>query len=40
MREPTIMEETFSVWSVLRLYNDDQVPLLDILETAVRRVGG
>jgi hypothetical protein len=28
------------VWSVLRLYNDDQVPLLDILETAVRRVGG
>jgi hypothetical protein len=30
-REHTIMEETFSVHSVLRLYNDDQLPLPEIL---------
>jgi hypothetical protein len=40
MREPTIMEETFSVPSVLRLYNEDRMPLPDILETAIRRIGG
>jgi hypothetical protein len=39
-REHAIMEETFSVRSVTRLYNEDQPPLRDCLETAVRRVGG
>jgi hypothetical protein len=39
-REHAIMEETFSVRSVPRLYNEDQHPLRHSLETAVTRVGG
>jgi hypothetical protein len=39
-RERTIMEAVFSVQSVPRLYNEDQLPLRESPETAVRRVGG
>jgi hypothetical protein len=35
----TIMEEMFCVWSMLKLYNDDQLPLQQSPEMAVRRVG-
>jgi hypothetical protein len=35
MREHTIMEETFFMQSITRLYNKDQLPLSDSLETAV-----
>jgi hypothetical protein len=35
-----IMEETFSVRSVPGLYNEDQLPLRESIETAVGRVGG
>jgi hypothetical protein len=35
-----VVEEVFSVWSMLRLYNEDQLPSEECLETAVRRVGG
>jgi hypothetical protein len=41
-RDATIEEllrEVFSVRSVLRLYNDEQVLLRESLETAVRKVG-
>jgi hypothetical protein len=34
------MEETFSVRSVPGLYDEDQLPLWESLETKVRRVGG
>jgi hypothetical protein len=34
------MEDTFSVRSVPRLYDEDQLPLQESLESAVRRVGG
>jgi hypothetical protein len=37
--EHAIMEEMFPVRFVLRLYNEDQLPLRVSLETAVRRVG-
>jgi hypothetical protein len=33
------MEETFIVWSLPRLYNEDQLSLRKSLEMAVRRVG-
>jgi hypothetical protein len=33
-------EAVFSVWSVLRLYNEEMKRLRESLETAVRRVGG
>jgi hypothetical protein len=33
------MEAVFSVLSVLRLYNEDQLPLGESLETVARRVG-
>jgi hypothetical protein len=35
-----IIEETFSVESVPRIYNENQLSLRDSLETAVTRVGG
>jgi hypothetical protein len=35
-----LLEDVFSVESVPRLYNEDQLPLRDSPETAVRRVGG
>jgi hypothetical protein len=35
-----ILEETFSVRSMPRLYNEDELPLQHSLEAAVRRVGG
>jgi hypothetical protein len=34
------MEEMFSVRYVPRLYNEDQLPLRESLETAIGRVGG
>jgi hypothetical protein len=34
------MEEAFSVRSVPELYNEDQLPLRDRLETGVTRLGG
>jgi hypothetical protein len=34
------MEGTFSVRSVTRVDNEDQLPIQDSLGTAVRRVGG
>jgi hypothetical protein len=34
-----LLEAMFSVQSVLRLYNEDQLPLQGNLNTAVRRVG-
>jgi hypothetical protein len=33
-----LLEAVLSVWSVLRLFNEDQLPLQGSLETAVRRV--
>jgi hypothetical protein len=35
-----LLEEVFSVQSVLRLHNEDQLPLRKSPETAVKRVGG
>jgi hypothetical protein len=35
-----LLEAVFSVRSVPRLYNEDQLPLRGSLETAVRRAGG
>jgi hypothetical protein len=35
-----LLSAVFSVRSVLRLYNEDQLPLEESPETAVRRVGG
>jgi hypothetical protein len=35
-----VMEETFSVRSVPRLYNEDQLPLRGSFETAVTKLGG
>jgi hypothetical protein len=35
-----VLEAVFSVLSMPRLYNEDQLPLRDSLETAVRKVGG
>jgi hypothetical protein len=35
-----LLGEVFYVWSVTRLYNEDQLPLRESLETAARRVGG
>jgi hypothetical protein len=35
-----MLEMLFSVWSMPRLYNEDQLPVEESLETAVRRVGG
>jgi hypothetical protein len=35
-----LLEETFSVQSVPSLYNEDQLRLREIPETATRRVGG
>jgi hypothetical protein len=35
-----LLEEVFSVWSVPRIYNEEQLQLQESLETAVRRVGG
>jgi hypothetical protein len=35
-----VLEEVFSVRSMPRLYNEDQLPSEESLETAVRRVGG
>jgi hypothetical protein len=43
LRDATIEElfgEVFSMWSVPRLYNKEQLRLRERLETAVRRVGG
>jgi hypothetical protein len=34
------LEAVFSVWSAPRLYKEDQPPLREGPETAVRRVGG
>jgi hypothetical protein len=34
------LEAVISVWSMLRLYNEDQLPLQGSLEMAVRRVRG
>jgi hypothetical protein len=31
-----LLEAVFSVWSVLRLYNEGQLPLEESLETAMR----
>jgi hypothetical protein len=39
-REHTTMEVAFSVQSMPRLYNEDQLPLQDSAEMAVRRAGG
>jgi hypothetical protein len=39
-REHAIRKETFPMRSVPGRYNEDQLPLRDILETAVRRVEG
>jgi hypothetical protein len=39
MRERAVMEETFSVPSIPGLYNEDQLPLQESPEMAVRRVG-
>jgi hypothetical protein len=35
-----LLEAVFSVRSVPRLYNEERLRLLDILETVVRTVGG
>jgi hypothetical protein len=35
-----LLEAVFSVRSVPRLYNEDQLPLEESLETGVRRIGG
>jgi hypothetical protein len=35
-----LVEAVVSVRSVPRLYNEDQLPLDESLETAVRRIGG
>jgi hypothetical protein len=40
MRKHAIMEEMFPVRSMLRLYDEDQLPSRDNLETAVRGVRG
>jgi hypothetical protein len=33
-----LLEAVFSVWFMLRLYNESQLPLEESIETAVRRV--
>jgi hypothetical protein len=35
-----LLEEVFSVWSMLRLYDEEQEQLRESLEMAVRIVGG
>jgi hypothetical protein len=35
-----LLEVVFSVWSMSGLYNEDQLPLRESHETAVRKVGG
>jgi hypothetical protein len=42
MHETTeeLLDAVFSVWSVPRLYNEDQLPLEESPEMAVRRGGG
>jgi hypothetical protein len=34
-----LLETVFSVWSLLRLYNEKQLQLRESLEMAVRKVG-
>jgi hypothetical protein len=38
-RKHAIMEVMFPMWSVPRIYNEEQLSLRDIAETVVRRVG-
>jgi hypothetical protein len=35
-----MLEAVFSLWSVLRLHNEDQLPLQDSPEKAVRKIRG
>jgi hypothetical protein len=39
-QQEKLLGEVFSVWSVPRLYNEEQLQLQESLETAVRRIGG
>jgi hypothetical protein len=35
-----LLESVLTVWSVPRLYNEEQLPLEKSIETALKRVGG